>query len=185
MPQQTIQELNQKCEDALSYLHEEYGRIQTGRASTALVENIVVESYGARMPLKGMASISVPEFDQIAIQPWNADQIPSIEKAIQEANIGLNPQNDGTVIRLILPPLTEERRKELVKLVHQYAEESRISVRNARHEAINSLKTLEKEKEISEDILHGKEKEIQDKVDGYNQKIEEAAKNKEQDVMTV
>lgn len=185
MPEQIFQELNQKCQDAVDHLHSEYAKIQTGRANVALVENIMVDSYGTQTPLKGIANISVPEAKQIAIQPWNRDQLPNIEKAITEANLGLNPQNDGVVIRLNLPPMTEDRRKELVKLAHQYAEDARISVRNARHEALNSLKTKEKDKEISEDVLRGKEKETQEKVDEYNKKIEEAARHKEEDVMTV
>ena len=137
------------------------------------------------MPLKGIASISIPESNQIAIQPWNRDQLPNIEKAIVNANLGLNPQNDGTIIRLILPPLTEDRRKELVKLVHQYAEDARISIRNARHEALGKLKDMEKGKEIGEDELAIREKELQNTVDEFNKKVEEDAKKKEEDVMTV
>lgn len=185
MVEQTLSEMVTKCQDALDHLHQEYSKIQTGRANAALVENVMVESYGTKMPLKSMASVSIPEPKQIAIQPWDRGQLQSIEKAILEADLGLTPQNDGTFIRLNLPPMTEERRKELVKLVNQYAEEARISVRNSRHEAINSLKALEKDKEISEDDLHIKEKEVQEKVDDFNQKIEEAAKRKEEDVMTV
>ena len=185
MPEQIFSDMNSKCKDALDYLHQEYAKIQTGRANAALVENVMVESYGAKMPLKALASISIPEPKQIAIQPYNRDQLQNVEKAILDANLGLTPQNDGNFIRLNLPPMTEDRRKELVKLVHKYAEDAKISVRNARHEAINSLKALEKEKEISEDDLHLKEKEVQEKVDDYNQKIEEAAKRKEEDVMTV
>lgn len=185
MLDQIFSELNSKCEDALDHLYSEYVKIQTGRANVALVENITVDSYGTKMPLKAVATISIPEPKQIAIQPFNRDQLQNVEKAILEADLGLTPQNDGTFIRLNLPPLTEERRKELVKLVHQYAEDSRISVRNARHEAISQLKNLEKEKEIGEDELRAKEKEVQEKVDNLNQKIEEAAKKKEQDVMTV
>ena len=185
MTDQIFSELNTKCQAAVDHLHSEYIKIQTGRANTALVENITVESYGAKMPLKAVATISIPESKQIAIQPFNKDQLQNIEKAILEADLGLTPQNDGTFIRLNLPPLTEERRKELIKLVYQYAEESRISIRNARHEAITHLKDLEKEKEISEDELRAKEKEVQEKVDEFNQKVEGTAKKKEQDVMTV
>lgn len=180
-----IQEAQVKMQDALDYLQAEYAKLQTGRANAALVESVMVDSYGSQMPLKGIASISIPESNQIAIQPWNRDQLPNIEKAITNANLGLNPQNDGTVIRLILPPLTEDRRKELVKLVHKYAEEARISVRNTRHEALSDFKAKEKDKEISEDELAGKEKELQKVVDDYNEKIEEIAKKKEQDIMTV
>lgn len=185
MVNEILQELTEGCAAAVDHLHQEYAKLQTGRASAALVENITVESYGSETPLKGVASVSIPEPQQIAIQPWNRDLLPNIEKAITNANLGLNPQNDGVMIRLNIPPLTEERRKELVKLVHQYAEDSRISIRNARHEAINHLKTLEKDKEISEDDLHGKEKQVQDKVDEFNSKIEEATQHKEKDVMTV
>lgn len=185
MPEQTLSELNQKCQDAVDHLHSEYAKIQTGRANVALVENVMVDSYGTKTPLKGLANISIPETKQIAIQPWNRDQLPNVEKALIEANLGLVPQNDGVVIRLNLPPMTEDRRKELVKLVHKFAEDARISVRNARHDALNILKAKEKDKEISEDLLRGKEKEVQEKVDGHNHKIEEAAKHKEEDVMTV
>ncbi len=185
MSEQTLNELNQKCQDAVGHLHDEYAKIQTGRANVSLVENVMVESYGSKMPLKGVASISIPEPKQIAIQPFNRDQLQNVEKAIMDADLGLTPQNDGTFIRLNLPPLTEDRRKELVKMAHQLAEDARISIRNARHDAINYLKDKEKEKEISEDELKGKEKDIQEKVDDFNKKVEEAAKRKEEDVMTV
>ncbi|MBU1017561.1 ribosome recycling factor [Patescibacteria group bacterium] len=181
MSQQILNELDQKCQDAMDHLHQDYAKIQTGRANTALVESIMVDSYGAKVPLRGVATISIPEPKQIAIQPFNRDQLQSIEKALLEADLGLTPQNDGSFIRLNLPPLTEERRKELVKLVHKYAEDSRISIRNARHEALGQLKGME----ISEDELKGKEKNVQDKVDEFNKKVEEAAKKKEEDVMTV
>ncbi len=180
-----MDELIKKCQDAIDHLHVEYVKIQTGRATAGLVEDISVDSYGAKMPLKGVATITIPEPKQIAIQPFNKDQLTNIEKAIMEADIGLVPQNDGNFIRLNIPPLTEERRKDLVKMVHQFAEDSRISVRNARHEALNALKQMEKDKEISEDELRGKEKEVQEKVDEFNKMIEEASKKKETDVMTI
>jgi len=185
MPQQTLDELNKKCQFALDHLYQGFAKIQTGRANTALVEDVMVDSYGAKMPLRAVASISIPEPKQIAIQPYSRDQLTNIEKAILEADLGLNPQNDGNFIRLNLPPLTEERRRDLVKVVHKTAEEARISVRNARHDAIRRLKELEKDKEISEDDLRGEEKNVQEKVDAFNEKIEAAAKKKEQDVMTV
>ena len=167
-----IKDLIQKCEDAIDHLHNEYSKIQTGRANTALVENVMVDNYGVKTPLKAMASISIPEPKQIAIQPWSRNQISIVEKAIIEADLGLNPQNDGTFIRLNIPPLTEERRKNLVKLVHKLAEDARISIRNGRHETINYFKDLEKAKEISEDELRGKEKIIQEKIDEFNKKVE-------------
>ncbi len=180
-----IEELIKKCQDAIDHLHQEYAKIQTGRANAALVENIMVDSYGVKSPLKAVANISIPEAKQIAIQPWDRSQLSTIEKAIIEADLGLNPQNDGVAIRLNLPPLTEERRKELVKLVHQYAEDARISIRNARHETLHQFKEMEKAKEISEDDLKGKEKNVQEKVDEFNKMVEEASKKKEEDVMTV
>ena len=185
MVQDILDELEVKCVDAIDHLRQEYGKIQTGRATTALVEGVMVDSYGAKVPLKGVATITIPEPTQIAIQPFSKDQLTNIEKGILEADLGLTPQNDGNYIRLNIPPLTEERRKDLVKLVHKFAEDSRISIRNARHEALNTLKNMEKEKEISEDELKGNEKKVQDKVDEYNNTIEESSKKKESDVMTV
>lgn len=181
MSDQILESAKQLMQKALDHLHEEYSKFQTGRASAALVESLPVESFGATMPLKGLASISVPESNQIAIQPWNRDQLVSIEKAIRDSNLGLNPTNDGIMIRLMVPPLTEERRKDLVKLVHKYAEDSRISLRNARHEGMADLKKLE----MGEDELKGKEKKLQAMVDEFNEKIEEAAKQKEKDIMTI
>lgn len=185
MSDQVINEVRIKMEDAIKFLHNEYAKLQTGRANAALVEGIMVESFGTMMPLKGIASISIPESNQIAIQPWNRDQLVNIERAIVNANLGLNPQNDGILIRLILPPLTEERRKELVKLVNKYAEDARISIRNSRHDAKSKLESMEKNKEISEDEFAKREKQIQDIVDEYNKKIEDYAKKKENEVMTV
>lgn len=178
---QVLQEAKQKMQKALDYLHEEYGKFQTGRASAALVDSVMVESFGATMPLKGLANISIPESNQIAIQPWDRSQLPAIEKAIREADLGLNPSNDGVVIRLILPPLTEERRRDLVKLVHKYAEEARVSIRNARHESLHKLKQME----LSEDEMKGMEKKMQGIVDEFNEKVEENAKQKEKDIMTI
>lgn len=185
MSDQAINEAKEKMENAMMYLREEFGKLQTGRANAALVEGLEVEVFGSTMPLKGLASISIPESNQIAIQPWNRDHLPNIEKAIIEANLGLNPSNDGLAIRLIIPPLTEERRKDLVKLVNKYAEDARVSIRNARHEALKKLEAMEKNKEISEDELSGKEKSLQSEVDDFNARVEESAKNKEKDIMTV
>ncbi len=185
MPDQAINEAKDKMQNALNYLHEEYGKLQTGRANAALVDGLTIEVFGSTMPLKGLANISIPESNQLAIQPWNRDHLPNIEKAITEANLGLNPSNDGIMIRLIIPPLTEDRRRDLVKLVHKYAEDSRVSIRNARHEALKKIEAMEKNKEISEDELKGKEKSLQAVVDEFNTKVEEDSKHKEKDIMTV
>ncbi|MFH1410855.1 MAG: ribosome recycling factor [Patescibacteria group bacterium] len=185
MSDQVIAEAKQKMENAVKYLHEEYGKLQTGRASAALVEGLEVEVFGSVMPLKGLASISIPESNQIAIQPWNRDHLPNIEKAILEAKLGLNPSNNGQVIRLIIPPLTEDRRRDLVKLVHKYAEDARVSIRNSRHDALKKYESMEKGKEISEDELVGKEKSLQKEVEDFNARVEADAKQKEKDIMTV
>lgn len=181
MSDQVLQEAKQKMQKALDYLHEEFGKLQMGRANAALVDSLPIESFGAVMPLKGLANISIPESNQIAIQPWNKDHLVSIEKAIRESSLGLNPTNDGSMIRLILPPLTEERRRDLVKLVHKYAEDSRVSIRNSRHEALHKLKEME----LSEDEMKGMEKKVQTMVDEFNEKIEDNTKHKEKDIMTV
>jgi len=180
-----INEAKSKMQNAVKFLHEEYGKLQTGRASAALVDGLTIDVFGSSMPIRGLASISIPESNQIAIQPWNRDHLVNIEKAIRESNLGLNPGNDGQVIRLIIPPLTEERRRDLVKLVHKYAEDARVSIRNARHEALKRMEAMEKAKEISEDELKGREKALQKEVDDFNAQIEEAAKHKEKDIMTV
>ncbi|MBN1258380.1 ribosome recycling factor [Candidatus Peregrinibacteria bacterium] len=185
MPDQIILTAKTGMQKAIDHLHEQFMKLQTGRAHPGLVEGIMVESYGTMMPLKGLATISIPESKQIAIQPWSRDQLQAIERAIIASNLGFNPKNDGVVIRITLAPLTEERRKELVKIVHQYAEEARIAIRNLRHEAMNQLKEMEKAKDISEDVLSGMEKEMQKIVDDFNGKVEDAAKQKEKDVMTV
>jgi len=181
MSDQIFNEAAQKMDNAIKFLHEEYSKFQTGRASAALVDSIMVDSFGSKMPLKGLASISIPESNQIAIQPWDRGQLAGIEKAIRESSLGLNPSNDGMMIRIILPPLTEERRKDLVKLVHKYAEDARVSIRNARHEGLHKLKGLE----LSEDEMKGWENKIQKVVDEHNKKVEEDSKHKEKDVMTV
>lgn len=185
MPEQVINEAKQKMQTAIKFLHDEYSKFQTGRATVGLVDGITVEVFGTTMPLKGVANLATPEANQITIQPWNRDHLSAIEKAIRESNLGLNPSNDGIMIRLILPPLTEERRKDLVKLVHRYAEDARVSIRNARHEAMKKMDAMEKNKAISEDELTGKEKALQKEVDEFNAKVEDEAKRKEKELLTV
>lgn len=184
-PNSILQEASQQFQKALDHLHVEYGKIQTGRASAALVEGILVDNYGAKMPLKAVAGISIPDAKTIAIQPWDRSAIAAIEKAIQDSGIGLSPRSDGVVIRLNIPPLTEERRRDLTKVVHSLAEEARIGIRQSRHHAIDQFKSLEKDKVISEDDRLGKEKKLQEKVDEFNQKVEASIQKKEADIMTV
>ena len=177
--------LEDNLKKALDHLHDDYAGLQIGRASAALVERVMVEVYGSMQPLKAVANISVPDAKTIQIQPWDRGTLQSIEKGIQLAEIGLNPQNDGIVIRLNVPALTEERRRDLTKVVHKMAEEAKIGVRNARHESMDKLKGLHKAEQISDDQQKVAEKKIQEKVDHTNTEIDSAARNKEADVLKV
>lgn len=172
-------------EKAVKHLQDEYNRLQVGRANPAMVENVQVEVYGASQPIKAIASISIPEPKTIQIQPWDKSTLNPIEKGIVGAGLGLNPVNDGICVRINLPPLTEERRKDLVKVVHKLAEEARIGIRTARQDANNHFKQLRSSSEITEDDKTSAEKQLQVKVDDYNKKIDEMAKGKEKEVMTV
>ena len=183
--EQVIKNLEELLAKTIAHLHEDYASLQIGRASAALVERVVVEAYGVTQPLKSIANISVPDAKTIQIQPWDRGTLQSIEKGIQLAEIGLNPQNDGVVIRLNIPALTEERRRELTKIVSKMAEEAKIGVRNVRHDAMEDVKKAQKASEITEDQLKQSEKVIQEKVDLANNEIESAAKQKEADVMKV
>lgn len=175
----------QEFEKALGHLKDGFSRLQVGRANPSLVENIPVEMYGVTQPIKGLASVSVPEPRTLVIQPWDRSALAAIEKAIVGTGIGLNPVNDGIVVRINIPPLTQERRVDLVKTVKKLAEEARIGVRTARHDAHDALKTMEQDKEITEDDLREFVKKLQDKVDASNAKIDELTKLKEQEVMTI
>lgn len=170
----------QGVKKALDHLHHEFSKLQTGRANAALIENIAVEAYGQRMELKGVASISVQDARSIVIQPWDKSVLSDIEKAIQIANIGVNPVNDGIVVRLNFPPMTEERRKQITKVVSQLAEAGKISIRQERQKANDEIKTIadENEKERAQ-------KDLQKITDDANKKVEESAKKKEAEIMTV
>lgn len=183
--EQAVKGLEEHLNKALEHLHDDYASLQIGRASAALVERVMVDSYGTMQPLKAVASVSVPDAKTIQIQPWDRGMLQAIEKGIQIAEIGLNPQNDGVVIRLNVPALTEDRRKELTKVVSKMAEEAKIGVRNARHEAMEKVKTLHNNEEISDDQQKIAEKKIQEKVDHINNEIDSAAKSKDADVMKV
>lgn len=169
----------------VDHLKTEYSHLQIGRASAALVEGVMVEAYGSNQPLKALAHISVPDAKTIQIQPWDKSTFAAIERGIMMANLGLTPNNDGIVIRINIPPLTEERRRDLTKVVHKLAEDARISVRHARQTMMDKIKGQEKSKEISEDIAKGLEKKLQERVDAVNQDVEMLAKGKEADVMKV
>ncbi len=180
-----LQQSDADFKKVLEHLRTEYSRLQIGRASPALVESLMIDSYGSKQHLKNLASISIPDPKTIQIQPWDKSQLAAIEKGIQASDLNLNPLNDGVVIRVVLPPLTEERRKDLSKVVHKLAEEARITVRNIRQKAHDKLKEAEKNGDITEDLQRSGEKRLQEKVDATNTEIETTAKNKEKDILTV
>jgi ribosome recycling factor len=180
-----LKKLDDELQKTLEHLHEEYAAMQIGRASAALVERIQVEVYGVVQPLKAIASISVPDARTIQIQPWDRGTLAAIEKAIMLAELGLTPQNDGIVVRLNIPALTEDRRRDLTKLVSKMAEEAKISVRNVRHEAMEEIKKDQKANLVTEDQQTFAEKKIQEQVDAANESIEKASREKEADVLKV
>jgi ribosome recycling factor len=174
-----------RMEKALSDLQHEMATIRTGRASLSLLDHIRVDYYGTPTPLNQLANLHVPEPSLITIQPWDVSQIAPIEKAIRSSDLGLNPANDGKVIRLPIPPLTEERRKELVKRLHNVAEDHRVAVRNIRRDGNEAVKKLFKDKKITEDEDHRAHDEIQKVTDSYMQKLDQAAKVKEKEILEI
>jgi ribosome recycling factor len=174
-----------KMKSAVSVLREELAGIRTGRATPALLSRITFEYYGTQQPMKEMASMSVPEPRLLVVQPFDKSAIAAMEKAIQSSDLGITPSNDGNVIRLSFPPLTEERRKDLIKLVHQRAEEARVAVRNVRRHSKEELEKLEREHTISEDELRRAEKELQKQTDQYVAEVDDALAHKEKELSEV
>lgn len=174
-----------KMARSIDAFRKELGKIRTGRASFSLLDGIKVDYYGTPTPLQQVGTLAVPESRMITVTPWDAKMVGPIEKAIQSSGLGLNPSNDGKIVRIPIPPLTEERRKDLVKVVRKMAEDGRIAVRNIRREAIDRIKESEKKKEISEDELKRWQDRIQKETDGYVKKIDEILKAKEQEIMEV
>jgi ribosome recycling factor len=177
--------LQEKMDKTLNVLKDELNHIRAGRANPLILDKVRVEYYGSETPIKQLASISVPEPRIIQIQPYDASILKDIEKAIQIADLGINPSNDGKMIRLIIPMLTEERRKDLVKTVKKLGEDSKIALRNERRDAIDQLKKMEKSKEISEDELTSAEKEVQKMIDEQVVKIDQVIAKKSEDIMEV
>jgi ribosome recycling factor len=180
-----LQETEGQMSKALEALHHTLGSIRTGRASTSLVEHLQVEAYESTMPLNQLANISIPESRLIVIQPYDAGTIRNIERAIQQSELGLNPQNDGRLIRLALPQLTEERRRELVKQVRARVEDIKVSIRNHRRDSMEDLRQLENEKLISEDDMHRAQERIQQLTDRYTKDADQIGATKEEEVMEV
>lgn len=180
-----IFEMSEKMEKSVESFKKELAKIRTGRASLSILDGIHVNAYGSSMPLNQVGTLTIPESRLIAIQPWDPQMLPAIEKAILKSDVGLNPISDGKIIRLNIPQLTEERRKDLVKSVKKIGEEFRVAIRNIRRDAIEVLKKQKKEKEISEDELFKLQEEAQSETDLYIKKIDEAAVSKEKEVMEV
>jgi ribosome recycling factor len=185
MTKDILKDMTDHMVKTIDTLRREYAKIRTGRATTALLDDIKIDYYGNASPLSAVATLAVPEARTITISPWEPKMIAPIEKAILNANIGLTPSNDGRLIRLILPALTEERRKEIVKDLKKKAEDDKIALRNIRRDAIDKLKKLEKDKKITEDELKRVEKVIQDLTDKHVAKVEEILAHKEKEVMEV
>ena len=185
MIDEVFEVLNEGLEKTVGNLARELSKVRTGRANPAVLDGIRAEYYGTLTPINQMATISVPEARLIVISPWDANSLMDIEKVLQKADLGLNPMNDGKVIRISFPPLTEDRRKELVKRVKKLGEDCKITIRKERREANDLLKDLEKEKEISEDQLHRDQDKVQKIHDGYVIKVDDIIKNKEKEIMEV
>lgn len=185
MPKNVLDDMKSHMEKTLGVLKNEFQKIRTGRASTGILDSVKVDYYGNLSSISQVATLAVPEPRTITISPWEAKIIPAIEKAIMNSNIGLTPSNDGKTIRLNLPPLTEERRKEIVKDLKKKAEEDKIALRNLRRDAIDKLKKLEKDKAVTEDELKKLEKDVQEVTKSYEAKVDEAVVHKEKEVMEV
>lgn len=177
--------MKDNMEKTINNLHQELGSLRTGRASITILDKVKVDYYGTSTPVNQMATLSVPDSRLIIIQPWDVNHLPSIEKAIIASELGLTPTNDGKVIRINIPPLTEERRKELVKTAKKMAEDARVAIRNARRDANDELKRLEKEKTLSQDELKKAQTQVQEITNKYIKNVEEILSHKEKDITEV
>ena len=185
MESQAIKECEMKMKRTILALEKELGKVRTGRASLALLDDIRGDYYGTPTPLNQAATLSVPESRLIVIQPWDNSLLGEIEKAILKSELGMTPTNDGKVIRITIPRLTEERRKELVKVVKKMGESSKVGVRNIRRDVIEELRTMEKGKDISEDELHQLQNQVQKTTDTFVEKIDEVIEAKEKEIMEI
>lgn len=185
MPKNILDDMKSHMEKTLLVLKNEFQKVRTGRATTGILDSVKVDYYGNPSSISQIATLAIPEARTITISPWETKMIAPIEKAIMNANIGLTPSNDGRIIRLNLPPLTGERRKEIVKDLKKKAEDDKIALRNIRRDAIDKLKKLEKDKAITEDELKKYEKDVQDITKSFEAKMDEAVAHKEKEVMEV
>ncbi len=181
----SITSAREHMERSLDAMRREFSSVRTGKASPALLDTVRVDAYGSKMPLNQVATVSAPEPRMLLVQPWDKTLLPVVEKAIMTAELGLNPSNDGSVVRVPIPTLTEERRKEMVRLLHKLAEEGRVAVRHARQEANKDIKARQNEHEISEDDARREMDEVQKLTDEHIARIDDLLKSKEEEVMEV
>lgn len=180
-----FKEFSRKMEKTLEVLDENFGAVRAGRANPRVLDRITVEYYGQETPLSGVATISSPDARTLVVQPWDNKLLSPIQKAIQVSDLGINPQNDGRVVRLVFPQLTEERRKELTKQVKKYAEDAKVAMRNVRRDGMDYVKQLKKKSEITEDEQKKAEKDLQEMLDKYIKKVDEALAAKEKELMAI
>ena len=180
-----IDDMKVEMEKTIDVLDGEFKTLRAGRANPAVIYKVNVDYYGVPTPINQLAVVNVPEARTLTIQPWDASTLKTIERAINEADIGINPQNDGKIIRLVFPPLTEERRKELAKDVHKMGEESKVAIRSIRRDAVDKLKTMKKNSEITEDDQKQGEKKIQDATDKYCKQIDAMSADKTKEIMEI
>lgn len=185
MEDYSLEELRARMRKSIGALKDEFGGLRTGRASASLLEPIMVEAYGAQMPLNQVATISVPEARMITVQVWDKQMTRSVDRAIRESPLGLNPQTEGTLIRVPLPELNEERRREITKVAHQYAEQARVAVRHIRKDGMDALKKLEKDGEMGQDEMHTAADQVQQATDEAVAEIDQMLAAKEQEIMEV
>ncbi|MGB9823998.1 MAG: ribosome recycling factor [Candidatus Hydrothermia bacterium] len=183
MLDKVYKEVEDKMKKTVENFQKEVARLRTGRATPYLLDGIKVDYYGSQVPINQIATIQIPEPSMILIQPWDKSAIGEIERAIKKAGLGLNPQSDGNVLRIPIPPLSEERRQELIKLVRKYAEDARVAIRNVRRDGVEQVKKMEKNKEISEDDSKKAEKHLQELHDKYIDEINKITKNKEKEIL--
>ena len=180
-----FKDYGRRMDKALEHLQEEFGAVRAGRANAKVLDRITVEYYGSETPLNGVATISSPDARTLVISPWDTKLLKDIQKAIQASDLGINPQNDGRVIRLTFPQLTEDRRKELVKQVKKYAEEAKVAMRNVRRDGMDYVKKLKKNSEITEDVQKAAEKDLQDLLDKMIKKVDASTAAKEKELMAL
>lgn len=185
MAEPDIGDIKRRMEGAVSVLEEEFGGLRTGRASVGLLDRVVVNAYGSEMPLNQVASVSVPESRLLLVNVWDKGNVQSVERAIRESDLGLNPVTEGQVMRVPIPELSAERREELVKVAHRYAEQARVSVRNVRRDGMDKLKKMEKGGDLSKDEQHDWGEEIQELTDDFVKRIDAALTQKEEEIRQI